>query len=478
MKLGQPTDGITTNRGLCLASSRLYDVQARYLLLDEIATGGMASVHLGRSTERGGPGSVVAIKQMHPHLARSAEFVAMFLDEARMVARIRHPNVVPVVDVVLDGGQLLLVMKLVIGEPLSRLIAIVREPVPPPIAVAIVRDMLRGLHAAHEATDEAGAPLHIVHRDVSPQNVMVGIDGVARVLDFGIAKAAGRLQTTREGQIKGKAAYMAPEQLRGEEEVDRRTDVYAAATLLWELLTGERLFAATSMEEKVTKILEMKVPPPSSLVPEISPAIDAVVLRGLARRRERRWTTAEEMEHALAGAIQAATPSDVAAWVRLLAGSAISERARKVAEIESLDPRAAAPAPAAAAPARSRASALLLVLGAAIGGAAVFAVPALRARIAATEAKEAARASSDAATSAPPADTPPPEVPSVVSASVPSTPPSVATSATARGRSTVSPRRSAIPTIPTRTGGSSTSSAKPPPVSTGFTEDRHDRGPP
>ncbi|MGH7294995.1 MAG: serine/threonine-protein kinase, partial [Polyangiaceae bacterium] len=225
----------------------------------------MATVHLGRLLGPAGFARTVAIKQLHAQFATDPEFVSMFLDEARLAARIRSPHVVPIVDIVADGGELLLVMDYVQGESLVRLLRSVlqaRELVPLDIAVAVIAGALHGLHAAHEATDEQGNPLGIVHRDVSPQNILVGTDGLARLLDFGVAKAAGRIQTTREGQIKGKIAYMAPEQLRSE-PVTRRTDVYAAAVVLWETLTCRRLFRADNEGAIVTSILQSEIEPPS-----------------------------------------------------------------------------------------------------------------------------------------------------------------------------------------------------------------------
>src|SRR5262249_20814133 len=156
----------------------------------------------------------VAIKRMHPHLALDADFATMFVDEARVVSRIHHPNVVPILDVVVSGNELLLIMEYVHGEPLSELRRLMEaQGLPTRVALAAIAGALHGLHAAHEAKDEHGAPLMLVHRDVSPQNIVVGADGVPRVLDFGIAKAAGRLQMTLEGQVRGKVAYMAPEQM-------------------------------------------------------------------------------------------------------------------------------------------------------------------------------------------------------------------------------------------------------------------------
>ncbi|HEX7603641.1 MAG TPA: serine/threonine-protein kinase, partial [Polyangiaceae bacterium] len=170
----------------------------RYALHAEIAAGGMATVYLGRLHGAVGFGRTVAIKRLHPHLAKDPEFVSMFLDEAHLAARVQHPNVVPTLDVVTSDRELFLVLEYVRGESFSALIRAARaagQTLPIPVVVAVVVGLLNGLHAAHEATDEQGKPLGIVHRDVSPQNVLVGADGVARVLDFGVAKAATRLQT-------------------------------------------------------------------------------------------------------------------------------------------------------------------------------------------------------------------------------------------------------------------------------------------
>jgi serine/threonine-protein kinase len=313
------------------------EIVGRYALYGEIASGGMAVVHYGKLLGAVGFQRPVAIKRLHPQLARDPGVRAMFIDEARLASRIRHPNVVPTLDVVADGRDLLLVMEYVHGESLQHLMKAMRkrgQRIPLRVTLAIVSALLHGLHAAHEATTEEGEPLHVVHRDVSPQNVMVGVDGVARVLDFGIARAAVRLEHTREGIVKGKLAYMAPEQLGGA-AVDRRADVYAAAVVLWEMVVGRRLFVkddgGTVM---VDKLLAGHIDPPSRFAPGTPKLLDAIVLHGLARSPEQRFATAREMALALERLGDLARPSEIGEWVEGLAAEALAARAVRLQEVE------------------------------------------------------------------------------------------------------------------------------------------------
>ena len=213
-----------------LNGRRAQRIVGRYVLVGEIASGGMATIFFGRLVGAASFARTVAIKSLHKQYARDPEFVAMLLDEARLATRVQHPNVVGTLDVVALDGELLLVLDYVHGESFSfvlRILAANRKRLPPRIVGNVVASALSGLHAAHEATSESGQPLGIIHRDVSPQNVLLGADGVPRVLDFGVAKAVGRAANTRDGQLKGKLAYMAPEQITSG-AVTRRTDVYAA----------------------------------------------------------------------------------------------------------------------------------------------------------------------------------------------------------------------------------------------------------
>jgi hypothetical protein len=318
-------------------------VLGRYELFDVLASGGMASVHLGRLRGDDQFARVVAIKRLHPQFSRDPEFAGMLRDEARLASRIRHPNVVPVVDIIAEGGELSLVMEYVPGESLARLVG---SGVPPSIACSIMLGVLSGLHAAHEACDESGHALDLVHRDVSPHNVLVGTDGLAHVIDFGIAKARGRSSMTREGDLKGKLAYMAPEQIR-RAPVTRAVDIYAASATLWELLVGRRLFDADDEAGLIVQLLTGASEPPSGLAAGLSPEVDAVIMRGLAREPTRRYPTARAMAEALEKVLAPAPHAEVARWLDVTAHDALVARALAMAAAErgprDLAARSAAP---------------------------------------------------------------------------------------------------------------------------------------
>jgi eukaryotic-like serine/threonine-protein kinase len=302
-------------------------VIGRYAVLGEIGSGGMATVYFGRLLGAAGFTRPVAIKRLHPQYAKTPKFVDAFLDEARFAARIRHPNVVPTLDVVAEGGELLLVMEYISGAALSDLIELAGPgggSVPPPIASAIVSGVLHGLHAAHEAKDDDGAALKIVHRDVSPHNIIVGHDGIARVLDFGVAKAQQRIAVTGPGELKGKLAYMAPEQIMLE-EASPRTDIYAAGVVLWEALTGEPLFRADNTGALISKILNEPVRPPSAVRADVPAELDRAVLKALERNADQRFANAREFALALEEA-GVAPVRDVGEWVRGLLRASLSQR--------------------------------------------------------------------------------------------------------------------------------------------------------
>ncbi|MFO0619200.1 MAG: protein kinase [Polyangiaceae bacterium] len=308
----------------------------RYELWDEFASGGMASIHFGRLHGASGFSKVVAIKRLHPQFARDPDFVAMFVEEARVAGRVQHPNVVGVRDVVREGEELFLVMDYVHAEPLSALLreSVARgQKVPPAVAAGVLAQALRGLHAAHEATSDRGEPLGIVHRDVSPQNILVGDDGVARVADFGVAKALGRALQTAEGSFKGKVAYFAPEQLKN--EVDRRTDVFAAGIVLWEALLGARLFAADTHWAIVEHVLRTPIARPDATDPDIPPALSDLVMQSLERDPERRFPTARAMATAIEKAGLAAPNTVIAEWVVGLRGEVLDARLARRGVVEA-----------------------------------------------------------------------------------------------------------------------------------------------
>jgi serine/threonine-protein kinase len=307
-----------------------------YTLYEEIGRGGMASVHLGQAKSRSGFKRIVAIKRMHSDLARSAEFVAMFVEEASIASRIRHPNVVAAIDCVTTDDDAMLVMDYIAGVSLDegmRRKFDNKETIPLPIATAILIGASLGLHAAHEAVDESGHSLGIVHRDVSPHNILVGIDGLARVLDFGIAKAAERAQHTRTGEVKGKLAYMAPEQLM-QEKIGRQADVYSLGVVLWELVAGRRLFDGDTQGQMLMNIASGTIESPRSVNPEVTPEVEAVVMKALARTPEARFQTALEFAMTLETLVPPAVQRAVGEWVASVAKEDIADRAEIERRIE------------------------------------------------------------------------------------------------------------------------------------------------
>src|SRR5580693_3230346 len=300
----------------------------RFELIAELASGGMGAIFLARLGGAGGFQRLYAIKRLHEHLARHAEFIEMFLDEARLAARIHHPNVVPILEIGATDSGYYLVMEYVEGDTLARLITFPgREgkAVPVPIAGRIMVDMLTGLHAAHELADDDGHPLQIVHRDVSPQNVLVGVDGSSRLSDFGVARATSKLSTTQNGQLKGKLAYMAPEQARGIKDIDRRADIFAAGVVFWEALTGQRLFRGDGEADTFNKVLNEPIPLLGTALPGPPAALEGVLSRALSRDREQRYPTAaafaDDVERAVREVGAVATHRDVAKYLQSVLGA-------------------------------------------------------------------------------------------------------------------------------------------------------------
>jgi serine/threonine protein kinase len=312
------------------------DYFGRYRLGPELGAGGMATVTFAVATGALGFARPVAIKRIHPGFTDEAGFRQALRAEARIASRIRHPNVVAVLDVIEDGDDVGIVLEYVHGESLSSLLRAASErghETPLGVATAILADVLHGLHAAHTAVDDGGAPLHVVHRDVSPQNVIVGADGVARVLDFGISKAANRATTTRDGNVKGKMRYMSPEQVGG--EVSPATDVYAAGLVLWEALAGRSPFDDVDHAgQLVARVLSGVSIPPSSSRSDVPPALDAIVVRALARLPSERFATAAAMAEALEATGIVAPRSAVASFVDEHVKEVLAARASVVALLE------------------------------------------------------------------------------------------------------------------------------------------------
>jgi eukaryotic-like serine/threonine-protein kinase len=305
----------------------------RYELMGEIASGGMATVYLARLTGMGGFQRFVAMKRLHPHLATEKEFVEMFLDEARIAARIHHPNVVPILEVGASTVGYYLVMEYIEGDTLARLLARAASTgkrLPVSIALRIAIDMLSGLHAAHELHDDQNQPVHLVHRDVSPQNVLVGQDGIARITDFGVARAASRLTATRVGQLKGKIAYMAPEQAAGAEDLDRRADVFSSGIVIWEALAQKRLFKAENEAATLSRVMTEPVPLLFQIAPQVSKEVSGIVMRALDRDVNKRFLScaafADALEAAAALKDKVATPRELAAYVAEVMGQEIAQQ--------------------------------------------------------------------------------------------------------------------------------------------------------
>ena len=279
----------------------------RYILCDLLSQGGMGKVYLGRVEGPGGFEKLVAVKVMHSHmLLQRPELRTMFLDEARIAARVSHQNVCSVFDFGEEKGVLYLVMEYLNGQSIEDINE--RLSLDPELrddalfytrAARIVAEACEGLHCAHTVKDEKGQPLHVIHRDVSPGNVFVTFNGSVRVMDFGIARATGRLHQTEAGVFKGKLAYASPEAFAGNDAVDARTDIWSMGALLWELLAGEPAFLRDTPAKTLGAIVREPIVAPSSVRPGIPQELDRIALRALAREREDRYDSARELSRAL-----------------------------------------------------------------------------------------------------------------------------------------------------------------------------------
>ncbi|NOJ94701.1 protein kinase [Corallococcus coralloides] len=296
----------------------------RYRLSARIATGGMAEVYLARAIGLDGQrGPAVAVKRLMPHLVADRRIVQMFLNEARITAQVRHPNVVSILELGMEGGEPFIAMELLEGRSFAEVRQEAAERgqrVPLGITLRVLVDACRGLDAAHRAVDEAGRPLRIVHRDFTPDNIHVGANGAVKVIDFGIAKADALGSGTEPGTLKGKFFYMSPEMIAGR-SVDHRADLFAAGVMLYEQLCGRRPFTGMSTEEVLTRISEGKPKPPTAFDPSVPQALETVCLKALAKDPEARFDSLQTFIAAielLGGPAEVAAPAQVAAYLDTL----------------------------------------------------------------------------------------------------------------------------------------------------------------
>ncbi|MFO0676959.1 MAG: protein kinase [Polyangiaceae bacterium] len=324
---------------------------SRYRIITKIASGGMATVYVGCLQGPAGFERIVAIKRAHPHLLEDPSFKQMLIAEAQLAARTDHPNVVGVKDVEDLGGELLLIMDYVEGAALSSLLTDAEHGVlPPRIATRVILDACEGLQAVHDLTDTGGEALGIVHRDISPQNILVGVDGTSRVADFGIAKKASSSawsQHTAAGTLRGKPGYMAPEYI-ATGTATPLVDVFALGVVAWEAFTRRRLFRGQNDLESLELVRRGRIPRPSEFAPTVGPEVDAVVLRALGRDPATRFQSAREFGEALEAAGRRedliATIAEVRAFVALRTSSALQKRRAEVrAHTSGAIPVASAP---------------------------------------------------------------------------------------------------------------------------------------
>ena len=324
----------------------------KYLLLERIAIGGMAEVWLGKTIQDDGSVSdLLAIKRLLSKFGEDDEFLTMFVDEARIVGQLEHPGVVPIHELGRHGSSMYIAMEFVWGRDLLGILRRLRElgrSFEPETVAYIGSRLAETLHYAHTAIDREGKPLSVVHRDVSPQNVLVSFDGKVKLIDFGIAKAATRSTRTQAGTLKGKVGYMSPEQVQGG-TVDHRSDQFALGTCLYEMLTGRPLFTRPNNYDSMALVREAEVPPLLSVAPECPPRLAEIVHRALSKDPEQRFPTSHELHKALTLFLADADPGyerfTLVTWLRSLFKEEMAEEKRRLDALDLIARPAIAPVP-------------------------------------------------------------------------------------------------------------------------------------
>ncbi len=292
--------------------------QHKYRVLMELGEGGTAHVFLAVARGPSGFNKLVVLKALKRTLAGDKDFRRMFMNEARLSARLNHPNIVQVNEVIEQEGLPVIVMQYLEGRPLLDIISRASDRLTLAMHLQIICDSLSGLHYSHELCDYDGTPLQVVHRDMTPHNVFVTFDGQVKLLDFGIAKLSGSVAETQDGVLKGKLRYMPPEQIMGE-AVDRRTDIYAVGVMLWEAVTGVKMWRAMSEATIMNRVLEGQIPPASTERPDIDPELERIVMKALDTEASRRFATAIELQSEIEGYMAshklAASPREIGTFV-------------------------------------------------------------------------------------------------------------------------------------------------------------------
>jgi serine/threonine-protein kinase len=315
-------------------------VAGKYRLLAELGTGGMGKVYLATLVGPSGFKKLIVLKMLRESIRDDPELCALFLEEARLAARLNHPNIVQTYEVVDDASQHMIVMEYLEGQSLGQIVDRCGARFPRALHLRILCEALSGLHSAHELADFDGTPLGIVHRDVSPHNILVTFDGQVKVVDFGIAKATNSTFQTETGVIKGKVRHMAPEQFsRG--QVDRRADVFSVGTLLWELAAGEKLWRGLNDAEVMHEVINGKVVSPRTINPVTPESLERVCMKALSPKREDRYADCMELQAALEGIIrelgEGATQKDLARLMVTEFKDVREERRRIIEELSNLE---------------------------------------------------------------------------------------------------------------------------------------------